>query len=179
MALEKLIDLFIEFVGLFQCWVYVDEYEKGVVLRLGRFHRTIDPGMRWVLPLGLERAIITNSKPDPLYLHQQSLHTADDYIVNIQIGVIWRITDIKAFLIDNENTEHMVGMLCAGSVARSVQGCKWKDIAHPGYPDTLKSPMNRKVRKRGVEIDEVVIQDFAAGTANRLWVDGVSLSVGE
>lgn len=177
--LDRLIDLLIEFIGLFQCWVYVDEYEEGVILRLGRYHRTVKPGMRWILPFAFENIIVVNVKPEPMYLDLQSLPTADGYACNIQVGIIWRVVDAHLFLIENEDTENLVGMLCSGVVRSSVQGCKWTELCEVRYPDTLKAPMNRKVRKRGAEIDEVVVQDFASGSANRLWVEGVTVSVGD
>lgn len=174
---DRLIDVLLEFIGLFQCWVYVDEFEKGVVLRAGEFHRTIDPGMRWIIPIAIEKVLVENSMPDPMYLDLQSLETADGYTCNIQIGIIWRITDIELFTIRNENTEDMVGMLCSGIVSRSVTASKWTDIRDPGYAGTLKAGMNRKVRKRGAEIDEIVVQDFAHGRADRLWHEGISLDM--
>ena len=176
---DRLIDLVVEFIELFQFFAFIDEFEEGVILRQGRFHRVVGPGLRWIIPFSQEDIITVNVKPEPMYLDLQSLHTADGYICNIQIGIIWRVTDAKVFLIDNEDTEDIVGMLSSGVVSRSVQGCKWTAITDPGYPDTLKAPINRKVRKRGAEIDEVVVQDFAAGSASRLWHEGVSISLGE
>lgn len=174
--LDRLIDLGIQFISLFQCWVYVDEFERGVILRLGRFHRTVEPGMRWVLPLGIERILTANSKPDPLYLDIQSLETSDGYQCNIQVGIIWRITDIRLFLIENEQTEQMVSMLASGIVSHTVQSSKWTQIRDPGYAASLRPLMNKKVKKRGAAIDEVVIQDFSNGTANRLWIEGVTIT---
>jgi len=176
-VLDRLIDLIIEFLELFQVFFFVDEFEEGVVLRQGRFHRTVKPGFRWIIPLSQEDVIVVNVKPEPMWLDVQSVHTKDDYGSNIQVGIIWRVTDVKAFLIDNEDTEDMVAMLCSGVVWKSVQGCKWTEVRNERYPDTLKAPMNRKVRKRGAEIDEVIIQDFASGTANRIWHEGIDISV--
>ena len=176
---DRLIDLVVQFIELFRVFVFVDHYEKGVVLRRGEFHRVVDPGLRLVQPAGQDEVLVANVKPEPMYLDVQSLHTADDYACNIQVGIIWRITDIKLFLLENEDTEDIVSMLCAGIVTKSVHGHKWAALREDGYADTLKAPMNRKVRKRGAEIDEVVVQDFAAGGASRLWHEGIAFDMGE
>ena len=176
---DRLIDLIVEFIELFQIFVFVDEFEGGVVLRRGRFHRTVEPGLRWIIPLHQEDVITVNIKPEPKYLDLQSLHTKDGYACNIQVGYIFRVVDVKKYIIDNEDTEDLVALLCSGVVRNSVQGTNWKELGEVGYPGTLKAPMNRKARKRGAEIDEVVIQDFASGEANRLWHEGISLSVSE
>ena len=177
---DRLIDFLIEFVELFRVFVFVREFEEGVVLRQGKFHRTLGPGFHRIIPAGQEELIVLNVKPEPLYLDIQSLHTSDEYPLNIQVGLIWHITDIKKFLIDNDNTPSIIGMLCSGVVTRSVQATKWKELRVDGYPGTLRAPMNRKVRKKlGAEIDEVVIQDFVCGSADRLWHEGISLTLGE
>ena len=49
---NKLIDLLITFIGLFQCWTYVPPYERGVILRRGLLNRVIGPGWQWLWPVG-------------------------------------------------------------------------------------------------------------------------------
>ena len=176
---DRLIDLVIQFIELFQIFVFVNHYEEGVVLRRGKFHRVVKPGLRLVQPAGQDEVLVANVKPEPMYLDVQSLHTADDYAANIQVGIIWRITDIKTFLLENDETEDIVGMLCSGVVSKSVVGNKWTALRKDSYADSLRAPMNRKVRKRGAEIDEVVVQDFAAGHASRIWHEGIALDMGE
>lgn len=176
--LDKLIDFLIKFITLFRIFVFVDEFEKGVILRQGRFHRVVGPGLRWVRPLAQDEVLTVNVKPEPMHLDIQSLHTADGYNCNIQIGIIWRVTDVKEFLIENEDTDNIVGILCSGVVSESVQKSKWTDIADSGYATSLKAPMNRKVRKRGAEIDEVIVQDFVSGRADRIWHEGITFSLG-
>jgi regulator of protease activity HflC (stomatin/prohibitin superfamily) len=34
------------------------EYQRGVVFRLGRFSGLRGPGLFWIIPLGIERAVI-------------------------------------------------------------------------------------------------------------------------
>lgn len=176
--LDKLIDFLIKFIGLFRGFVFVDEFEKGVILRRGRFHRVVGPGFRWIIPLGQEKLLTVNAKPEPMYLDIQSLHTKDGYHCNIQVGIIWRVIDVKEFLIENEDTDNIVGMLCSGVVSESVQQSRWTAIADPGYAGSLKAPMNRKVRKRGAEIDEVIVQDFVNGRADRIWHEGIAFTLG-
>ena len=175
---DKVIDTIIQFISLFQCWTYIDEFEKGVILRLGRFKRVVNPGPRYLLPLGIDRVLTTNSKPDPLYLDLQSLHTADEYKVNIQIGIIWEVVDPKMFIIDNENTETMIGMLCSGVVLEAIQETNWSKAREEGFAAKLKGPMNRRIKRTGARILDVVFQDFTAGEADRLWHEGINFQLG-
>ena len=73
--------IFFEFIwsilGLFQFWTIVDQYERGVVLRLGKYLRTIEPGFHWLLPLGIDRAILHEVILTTRQLDEQSLTTYD------------------------------------------------------------------------------------------------------
>jgi regulator of protease activity HflC (stomatin/prohibitin superfamily) len=35
------------------------EYQRGVIFRLGRYRALRGPGLFWIIPLGVERAVIT------------------------------------------------------------------------------------------------------------------------
>jgi hypothetical protein len=173
--LERLIDVLIEFVGLFQVFFYVDHYEQAVVLRAGRYHRTVAPGAHYILPFAVEDVISTNVKPEPVYLDTQTVHTLDGYVVHIQVGYVYAVTVPKTFLLDFEDTEDTISMLLSGLVAQTIQQTKWADLQTPGWLTNLKRRANKKARKRGALISELVIQDLASGEANRLWVEGVDI----
>jgi len=173
--LTRLIDLAIEFVELFQVFVYVDHFEEAVVLRMGKYSRTIGPGFRWVWPLHIEDIISVNVKPEPLYLDPQSVHTQDDYLVNVQVGITFRVTDPRTYLLEYESTDAAIAMLVSGYVAEAIQRAKWAALRDRVWTKGLKARANRAARKRGAYIDELIIQDLASGSANRLWIEGVEL----
>lgn len=172
---EKLIDLLIEFIGLFQVFVYVAEFEGAVVLRAGVYHRTLGPGFHWIVPLGIEDLIDVNIKPEPLYLDTQSLHTKDQYLVNIQVGFTYRVTCPKTFLLDYEDTEGSIAMLISGCVTTAVHRTSWNDLRRGVWLRSLKTQANRIANQRGAEVEEIIVQDLANGNANRLWIEGVEL----
>ena len=171
---NRLIDLLIEFIGLFQLYTFVDQYEQGVVLRCGKYHRTVGPGLRWIIPAGFEEVITNNIKPEPMYLDIQSLHSADGYAVNVCIGMEYQIVDIKVHELDFEETATTVALLACGIVAESVQKLKFKELG-PEWVKTLKAPINRKARKRGGEITEIALQDLSNGDAVRYWHEGIEI----
>jgi len=176
---SKLFDKLVEFVELFQCWTYVPEFERGVILRVGKFHRYLEPGFQWLMPLALEQDIHVNVKPEPVYLDVQSLETADGYSCNIQVGLIWRIVNPRLFLIENEDAESIITMLASGIVTDLVHELKWAEVKKPKFLSSLKRRLNHKARKRGAEIDEAITQDFCNGSASRLWHEGISLDFGD
>jgi hypothetical protein len=173
--LDRLIDVGLQFIQLGQCWHYIDQFEKAVVLRRGLYHRTFEPGWRGCWPLAFEKVITVNVKPEPMYLDPQSVHTQDDYLVNVQVGLEYKVICPKTFLLDYENTEDTIAMLISGCVADAIQQAKWCDLRSGVWCKGLKVRANRIARKRGAHIDNLIIQDLASGAANRLWIEGVEL----
>lgn len=172
---EKLIDLLVQFVELFQIFIYVDHYDRAVVLRFGKYHRTVDSGFRFLLPLGMEDVIDINVKPEPQYLDPQSIHTKDEYLTTVQVGYTLRVTDPKTYLLEYEDTDIAIALLVSGMVHDAITGHTWKEVHDGTWLKGLKAKANKKARKRGAFIEELVVQDLASGEANRLWVEGVEL----
>jgi regulator of protease activity HflC (stomatin/prohibitin superfamily) len=49
------------------------EYQRGVVFRLGRFQGLRGPGLFWIVPIGIERAVIIDIRT-PIVLPEWALH---------------------------------------------------------------------------------------------------------
>jgi regulator of protease activity HflC (stomatin/prohibitin superfamily) len=173
--LDKLIDLLVQFVELGQIFFYVDHYNKAVVLRFGKYHRTVGPGPHWMLPLGVEEIMDVNVKPEPQYLDTQSVHTKDEYLVNVGVGYTIRVTEPRTFLLEYEETDQAIALLISGLVYEALRASTWKEVHDGTWFRGLKAKANKKARKRGALIEELVIHDLASGDANRLWVEGIEL----
>jgi hypothetical protein len=57
----------------------------------------------------------------------------------------------------------------------AIESHTWKEIHSGVWTKGLRTKANKKARKRGAYIDELIIQDLANGDANRLWIEGVEL----
>jgi len=175
---DKLIDLIVKFITLFQCWTYIDPFEETLVIRAGKFHRWRGPGWCWLWPAGFEDVITANVRPEPIQLEVQSLHTADDFAVNINVGIEYEIVDIKVHELDFDETATTNCMVIADIVTDMVQNNKFKDI-DGGLVSGLKSKINRKIKKRGARITSAWLQDMSNGAAVRYWHEGIELGMGE
>lgn len=173
---SKLFDFFVQFITFFQLWTYVDQSDEAVVLRVGKYKRTIRPGLRWLIPFGIEDIITVNVKPEPQYIDNQSVHGKDDWLWNFQIGIELRVTDPRLYLIENDETEDLIKMLVANEARKAVQGSTWREVNNPDFIEGIKKRARAIARKRGAEIVDVVLVDLANGSADRLWHEGVDFS---
>ena len=172
--MTKWIELLIRFVGLFQCWTYIQPYEEALVMRCGKFSRWHGPGWCWLIPLGIEDNISENVKPEPVQLEVQSLHSSDGFAVNICVGMEYEIVELKIHTLDFEGTQATNTMIAAGVVTDMVQGSKYTDITDT-LVKGLRASINRKIKKRGAHITEMVLTDLSNGEAARYWHEGIEL----
>jgi regulator of protease activity HflC (stomatin/prohibitin superfamily) len=74
------------------------EYERGVVLRLGRFHMTKGPGLRLIIPW-IDRMTKIPTRIVTMDVPSQEVITRDNVSVNVNAVVYFRVMDPeKAFL---------------------------------------------------------------------------------
>ena len=69
------------------------EYQRGVVFRLGRFVGLRGPGLYWIVPLGIERAVTVDSRTRTVSAEQQETITRDSVTVKVNAVLWYRIVD--------------------------------------------------------------------------------------
>ncbi len=69
------------------------EYERGVVFRLGRYQATRGPGLYWIAPLGIERAVTVDLRTRTVTAEQQETITRDSVTVKINAVIWYRVVD--------------------------------------------------------------------------------------
>ncbi len=82
----------------------IDEQQRGVVLLLGEYNRTLDPGLRIVIPL-IEQVIpvnVTNVRNAEL---KQEMLTQDENVVEIDLNVQYTVSDPVSFALRVEDPE--------------------------------------------------------------------------
>jgi len=69
------------------------EYERGVLFRLGRFRGLRGPGLFWIVPLGIERAVIIDIRTQTVSAEQQETITRDSVTIKLNAVLWYRIVD--------------------------------------------------------------------------------------
>ncbi len=166
--LDRLIDLLLQWVGFFVPFVVIDQFERAVVLRWGRYHRELDPGFHWLIPFEIERAIADNVVPRTLNLGAQSLTTKDGAQVVLGVIVTARIHDIRKSLLEVENVDTAVQDSCYAEIARVVHEHTWDELQQESINDELLKACRRRAFAYGVEIMRTQASDLAKCKSLRL-----------
>ena len=78
---------------LFSSLRVAQEYQRGIIFRLGRYMGTRGPGLYFILPLGIERAVTIDMRTATVSAEQQETITRDSVTVKVNAVMWYRITD--------------------------------------------------------------------------------------
>jgi membrane protease subunit HflK len=76
----------------------VDEQERGVVLRLGKYHTTVQPGLQWNPPLIDIVTVVNVTRVNNEKFREQML-TQDENIVEVNLSVQYIIDDAENYVL--------------------------------------------------------------------------------
>lgn len=103
-------------MGLYQ----VDQQERGVILRFGKYYETVQPGLHWNPPLIDDRTIVNMTKLRSTSLRETML-TQDENIVEVNASVQYLINDPVKFVLKVREPEQSL-MHASQSALRHVIG---------------------------------------------------------
>lgn len=167
---DKLFDVLLKFVGLFHFWTIIYDYEKGVILRLGKFHRYAKPGLNLRIPFSIEECMAINAVFDTMDLGQQSLTTKDGHNVVLSTYVSWTVKDPRKALLTVDGVESVLSDVASGYIEERVAAATWDEVRTATFRKSLKKHIQRQARKWGISVKNVQFSDRTRSRSLRLWM---------
>ncbi|MDE2135595.1 MAG: slipin family protein [Alphaproteobacteria bacterium] len=137
------------------------QYERALVFRFGRYTDTRGPGLFWIIPLGIERAVKVDMRVFTDGVEQQEAMTRDNVPVQANAVIWYRIVMPNLAIIEVQNVRNAV-IQVALTTLRNV-------IGQHSLDDVLKEreKMGKLVKERvdqvtegwGVEIQAVEMKN--------------------
>lgn len=84
------------------------EYERGLLFRLGRFKGIRGPGLFWIIPLAIDRAVIVDMRTRTISAEQQETITRDSVTIRVNAVLWYRITDAARSVIAVANASDAI-----------------------------------------------------------------------
>lgn len=168
--LDRLIDFLIATLKLFQFWVVIYPYEKGVLMRFGKFKWVLNSGFHWCIPFKVDRVLTMDTVVRTLRLGAQSLVTGDGKPVVINTVVACEIEDVTKAALNVHAIEHVIDDSCSGLVAAFVANNDLEYLVSCcASPDSeLVSHCQENASQYGVKILRVQFTDVSPSRTFRL-----------
>ena len=143
------------------------EYERGVVFRLGRFTHLRGPGLYWLIPLGFERSVVIDIRTRTISAEQQETITRDSVTVKLNAVLWYRVTDAAKSVIAVASVQEAVYQLALTSLRNSIGQHDLDEVLQE------RDKINTLLRKNivgstadwGVEIERFEMKDVELPTA--------------
>ena len=139
----------------------INQYERGVVLRLGKYSRTLNPGFRVILPY-LDKMIKVDVRTTPMDIPKQEVITRDNVTVNVDAVVYARVIDAQKAVLETTNYQYATSTF-AQTALRDVTGnfdlyeilSKRDEISAQ-----IREIVDAQTDKWGIDIESVKLQNI-------------------
>jgi len=138
----------------------VNQYQRAVLLRFGRFVRVLDPGLKFVLPYGIDRTLYVDLRIATIDVSGQDIITRDNVPVSINAVVYFQVFDPKPAVLNVENFRQATTLL-AQTLLRSVLGSHELDdmlSEREKLSKVLKDELDKSTEPWGVRVVTVEIK---------------------
>lgn len=151
-------EVLVTFYGHLKFWHQVDHWENAVILRWGKYHKTLNPGRYWKWPIR-DYGISTNVKPDTIEIDSISITTLDKKNISIGIVIGYQVKNIKLFLVEHNDSLSNFADFCKGELSDVIEDLNWDDIRKKTTRTNLKNKLKPHAEALGLEINEVKFTD--------------------
>ncbi|KDE40572.1 HflK protein [Nitrincola lacisaponensis] len=144
----------------------VDQQERGVVLRLGKFHSVVNPGLQWNPPL-IDEVNKVNVTRVRIHDHRALMLTEDENIVDVDISVQYVAENPELFMLRVRSPEESLAQAAESALRQVVGGSDMNSILTEGRQVMAISVQERLQRhmdtyETGIRISGVNVRNAQA-----------------
>lgn len=144
----------------------VDEQEQAVVLRLGKYHETVGPGLNIYFP-PFDRKFQANVTRERSYSKQGQMLTEDENIIEVPLTVQYKISNLQSFVLNVDNPEASL-QHATDSAVRHVVGSTAMDQVLTEGREAMAGEVKERLQRfldnygTGIIVTQVNLQSAAA-----------------
>ena len=139
----------------------INQYERGVVLTLGRFTGLRQPGLRVVIPI-FQRLIKVDVRSTPIDVPKQEIITKDNVTVGVDAVVYLRVIEASRAVLETTNYIYATSQF-AQAALRDVTGNADLDellSKREEISQKIKEIVDAETDKWGIDVENVKIQNI-------------------
>src|SRR6266571_9460866 len=151
--------LFIALIALLRSARVISQYEKGLVLRLGRYRSTVGPGLTFLLPV-VEGLLKVDMRERVIKVEPQKVITKDNVSVEVDAVIYYRISDPVKATFEVQNFGYAATTLAQTNL-RNLIGDKSLDetlTARDTINANLRNVLDEATNTWGVKVTRVEVQ---------------------
>ena len=139
----------------------INQYERGVILTLGKFSGVKQAGLRIIIPI-VQRMIKVDVRTNTIDIPKQEVITKDNVTVNVDAVVYFRVIDAEKAVLETTNYIYASSQF-AQAALRDVTGNIELDSLlgkRDEVSEAIKKIVDVQTEKWGIDVENVKIQNI-------------------
>ncbi len=138
----------------------VQQYQTGVVFQLGRYSRTLQPGLNFIIPI-IEDARVVDMRTLTNDIPKQQAVTKDNVPVSINGVVYFQVVDAQTAVIQVQNYMYAVSQYAQAALRDVVGGMSFDDLLaeRQKIGDEIENIIQKQAQSWGLKVTAIKILD--------------------
>lgn len=139
----------------------VNQYERGVVLTLGRFTGIRQPGLRIVVPI-FQRIIRVDIRSTPIDVTKQEIITKDNVTVGVDAVVYLRVVDSAKAVLETTDYVYATSQFAQAALRDVTGNVDLDDLLgnREAISEQIKKIVDSQTDQWGIDVENVKIQNI-------------------
>jgi len=158
LALLLIFILFVFFSGL----RVINQYERGVVLRLGKYQGTRGPGLTWIIPGGIDKLIKVDMRITTIDVPRQEAITKDNVPVGVNAVVYFKVERAEDAILKVENYHYAVSQYALAALRDIIGGVELDTLLaeREKIASEIKKVVDAETSSWGIDVSAIKMQDI-------------------
>ena len=139
----------------------INQYERGVVLTLGKFSGVRGPGLRVVVPV-FQRLIRVDVRSTPIDVPKQEVITKDNVTVGVDAVVYFRVIDAPKAVLETTNYIYATSQFAQAALRDVTGNVDLDDLLskREEISQQIKEIVDRQTDQWGIDVENVKVQNI-------------------
>lgn len=139
----------------------IKQYERGVVLTLGKYSGTYSPGLRWIL-IGIQNMIKVDTRIRTVDIPRQEAITKDNVPVGINAVVYFKVERAEDAVLKVENYSYAVSQYALAVLRDIIGGVELDTLLteRERIASEIKKVVDTETSSWGIDVIAIKIQDI-------------------
>lgn len=139
----------------------INQFERGVVLTLGKFTGIREPGLRIVVPI-FQRMIKVDQRTNTIDIPKQEVITKDNVTVNVDAVVYFRVKDADKAVLEVANFVYASSQFAQAALRDVTGNVDLDDLLskRDEVSQQIEQIVDTETEKWGIDIENVKIQNI-------------------
>ncbi|MFZ1360498.1 MAG: slipin family protein [Candidatus Saccharimonadales bacterium] len=139
----------------------IKQYERGVVLTLGKFTGVREPGLRIVVPI-FQQLTCVDVRSTPIDVPKQEVITKDNVTVGVDAVVYFRVIDAPKAVLETTNYIYATSQFAQAALRDVTGNVDMDDLLskREEISQQIKSIVDRQTDQWGIDVENVKVQNI-------------------